>query len=164
MSLPIVFYEEHKKNMRKIWDGIKSIISINKTSKKSIAASKKWKRNSFFVTIAQKIEAKLVHTDKHQSDYLTAPIENTFTLTLTSSKEIVDVLKMLNLDKALGSNNIITKLLKQFSKAISIALDKQSNFLSKREHYQTHSKWQTLSQYSKIKKTTSIVPTTTPYQ
>ena len=65
MSLPIVFYEEHKKNMRKIWDGIKSIININKTSKKSIAASKKWKRNSFFVTIAQNIEAKLVPTDKH---------------------------------------------------------------------------------------------------
>ena len=65
MSLPIVFYEEHKKNMRKIWDGIKFIININKTSKKSIAASIKWKRNGFFVTIAQKIEAKLVHTDKH---------------------------------------------------------------------------------------------------
>ena len=64
--------QEHKKNMRKVWEGIKSIININNTSKKSInflkingneeinAATLSDSLNNFFVTIAQKIEAKLV--------------------------------------------------------------------------------------------------------
>ena len=73
--------------MRKTWNGIKSIININKTSKKSINSLKKTRNeetntatlseslNNFFVTNALKIEAKLVHTDKHYSDYLTSPTE-----------------------------------------------------------------------------------------
>ena len=75
--------------MRKTWNGIKSIININKTSKKSTNSLKQKKNrnketntatlsdtlNNFFVTIALKIEAKLVHTDKHYSDYLTSPTE-----------------------------------------------------------------------------------------
>ena len=58
--------------MRKAWEGIKSLININNTSKKSInflkingnveinAATLSDSLNNFFVTIAQKIEAKLV--------------------------------------------------------------------------------------------------------
>ena len=63
--------QEHKKNMRKVWEGIKSIININNTSEKSINflkingneeinATLSDSLNNFFVTIAQKIEAKLV--------------------------------------------------------------------------------------------------------
>ena len=125
--------------MRKTWGGIKSIININKTSKKSINCLKingneetnpstlSDSLNNFFVTIARKIEAKLVHTDKHYSDYLTTPIDNNFILAPASPKEIEDVIRTLNLGKALGSNSIPTKLPKQFSKAISIPLYKIIN-------------------------------------
>ena len=128
------FFQEPKKNMCKTWDGIKSIININKTSKKSInclkingneetnPATLSDSLNNFFVTIAQKIEAKLVHTDKRYSDYLTTATDNTFILTPTSPKEIEDAIKTLSLCKTLGPSGIPTKLLKQFSKAISIPL------------------------------------------
>ena len=83
--------------------------------------------NNFFVTIAQKIEVRLVHTNKHYSNYLTTPIENIFILLATSPKEIEDVIKTLSLGKALESSIIPTKLLKQFSKEISVPLDKLIN-------------------------------------
>ena len=91
--------------MWKTWDGIKSIFNINQTSKKNInclkingneetnPATLSDSLNNFFIMIAQKIEAKLVHTDKHYSDYLTTPIDNTFILAPTSPKEIEDVMK-----------------------------------------------------------------------
>ena len=76
------FFQEQK-NKWKIWDGIKSIININKMSKNSINClkinrNKETNRatlhdslNNFFVTVAQNVEAKLVHTDKHYFGYLT---------------------------------------------------------------------------------------------
>ena len=90
--------------MRKRWNGIKSIININKTSKKSINCLKingNEETNpatfsesliNFFVTIAQKIEAKLVHTDKHYSYYLITPIDNTFILQPASRKVVTPCL------------------------------------------------------------------------
>ena len=125
--------------MRKTWDGIKSIINNNKTSKKSInclkingneetnSATLSDSLNNFFVTIAQTNKAKLVYTYKHYSGYLTTPTNNTFILAPTSPKETEDVIKTLSLGKALGPNSIPTKLKKQFSKAISMPLDKLSN-------------------------------------
>ena len=77
--------------------------------------------------IAQTNKAKLVYTYKHYSDYLTTPTNNTFILAPTSPKETEDVIKTLSLGKALGPNSIPTKLKKQFSKAISMPLDKLSN-------------------------------------
>ena len=60
------FFQKHTKNMHKTWDGIKSIININKASKKNINCLKINKNeetnpatlsdslNNFFVNIAQK--------------------------------------------------------------------------------------------------------------
>ena len=56
--------------------------------------------------IAQKIEANLVHTNKHYSNYLTTPIDNIFILAPTSPKEIENVIKTLSLGKDLGPNSI----------------------------------------------------------
>ena len=83
--------------------------------------------NNFFVRIAQKTEARLFHTNKHYSNYLTTPIENIFILLATSPKEIEDVIKTLSLGKVLESSIIPTKLLKQSSKEISVPLDKLIN-------------------------------------
>ena len=125
--------------MRKTWDSIESIININKTYKKSINCLKingnektnpvilSDSLNNFFVIIKQKIETKLLHTDKHYSEYLTTPIDNTFILALTSSKETEDVIKTLSLGKVIGPNSVPTKLLKQFFEAISIPLYKIIN-------------------------------------
>ena len=83
--------------------------------------------NEFFSTIAQKIESKLINTTKHYTDYLTEPTTNTFILTPTNTEEIEDIIKTLNIRKSIGPNSIPTKLLKQFSKEISIPIEKLIN-------------------------------------
>ena len=79
------FFQEHKQNMLKTWEGIKSIININTTKNKSVnclnannteetnpfVLSSSF--NKFFTTVAKKIESKIVHTPKNYTDYLTNP-------------------------------------------------------------------------------------------
>ena len=133
------FFQDHKKNLHKTWEGIKMIININKTTKKEVncldingneevdPAVLSQTFNEFFSTIAQKIESKLINTTKHYTDYLTEPTTNTFILTPTNTEEIEDIIKTLNIRKSIGPNSIPTKLLKQFSKEISIPIEKLIN-------------------------------------
>ena len=120
--------------MLKTWDGIKSIININKKEKKDINCLKVDDQqatdpfvisnyfNKFFTTIAKKIESKIVQTDKKYSDFLDNPLEKTFFLTPTEPNEVQSLIKTLNLKKATGPNSIPTKLLKVFDKTISVPL------------------------------------------
>ena len=66
-------------------------------------------------------------TNKNYTDYLTNPSENTFFLRPTSPNETEDIIKTLSVGKSLGPNSIPTKLLKQFSKSISIRLSNLIN-------------------------------------
>ena len=114
------------------------IININKTTKKEVncldinrnqevdPAILSQTFNEFFSTIAQKIESKLINTTKVKH-YLTEPTTNTFILTQTNTEEIEDIIKTLNIRKSIGPNSIPTKLLKQFSKEISIPIEKLIN-------------------------------------
>ena len=79
--------------------------------------------NKFFSTIPQKIEYKLVSTTKHYENYLTEPAANTFILTPKNTKEIKDIIKTLNIRKSIGPNSIPTRLLKQFSKEMSMSIE-----------------------------------------
>ena len=125
--------------MLKTWEGIKSIININTTKKKSINCLNvnnteetdhfllSSSFNKFFTTIAKKIESNIVHTPKNYTDYLTNPSEKTFFLTPTSPDEVEDIINTLNLRKSIGPNSIPTKLLKKYSKTISIPISKLIN-------------------------------------
>ena len=123
--------------MLKTWDGIKFIININKKEKKYINYLKVDDQqvtdpfvisnyfNKFFTTfttISKKIESKIVQTDKKYSDFLDNPLEKTFFLTPTEPNEVQSLIKILNLKKVTGPNNIPTKLLKVFDKTISVPL------------------------------------------
>ena len=80
-----IFFQEHKQNMLKTWEGIKAIVNIRNISKKNInclntddieetdLAILSDLFNKFFTTIAQKIESKIVPTNKNYTDYLTNP-------------------------------------------------------------------------------------------
>ena len=70
--------------------------------------------NSFFLTIAQKIESKLTHNTKHYTDHLTEPTANKFILTTTNTEGTEDIIKTLNIPKSIGPNSILTRLLKEF--------------------------------------------------
>ena len=110
--------------MLETWNGIKSIININKKKKKkrdinSLKVDDQQATdpflisnyfNKFFTTIAEKIESKIVQTDKTYSDFLDSPLEKTFFLTSTEPNEVHSVIKTLNLKKATGLNSIPTKL------------------------------------------------------
>ena len=133
------FFQEHKQNMLKTWEGIKSIININTTKNKSInclnvnnteemdpfVLSSSF--NKFFTTIGKKIEANIVHTSENCTDYLTNPSEKTFFLTPTLPDEIEDIITTLNLTKSIGPNSIPTKLFKKYFKTISILISKLIN-------------------------------------
>ena len=58
---------------------------------------------------------------------MTNPFDKTFFLRSTTPDEIEDIIKTLNIGKSLGPNSIPTKLLKHFSKSISIPLSNLIN-------------------------------------
>ena len=128
------FFIEHKNNLFKTWQGIKSIININKKNNKTINCLKVNGKeetdpfiisdslNSFFTNIAKKIESKIPQTDKHFSDYLLNPTENSFFLTPTTPDEVSKIIKNLSSRKALGPNSIPYNILKTFHKTISVPL------------------------------------------
>ena len=80
--------------------------------------------NKFFITIAKKIKSNIVHTPKNHTNYLPNPSEKTFFLTPASLEEVEDIIKTLNPRKSIGPNSIPTKLLKKYSKTISIPISK----------------------------------------
>ena len=88
--------------------------------------------NKFFTTTAQKIESKTVPTNKNYTDYLTNPSEKTFFLRPTTPDETEDIIKTLSVGRLHGPNSIPTKLLKQFSKSISIPLSNLINLSFKK--------------------------------
>ena len=66
--------------------------------------------NKVFVTNAKKIESNMAHTPKNYTDYLKNPSEKTFFLSPT-----------------IGPSSIPTKLLKEYSKTLSIPISKLIN-------------------------------------
>ena len=133
-------FQEHKQNMLKAWEGIQFIIKINISKSKSFncldvnnieetdpfVLSSSF--NKFFTTTAKKkIESNIVHTPKNYTGCLTNSSEKTFFLTPTSPEEVGDIINTLNLRKSIGPNSIPTKLLKKYSKTISIPISKFIN-------------------------------------
>ena len=74
------------------------------------------------MTTAQQIQGKIVRTNKCFSDFLSDPLQSNFFLTSKLSDEIQEIIKSLNSKKATGPNSIPAKILKVFSKTISIPL------------------------------------------
>ena len=97
------YFADHKKNMIKNWEGIKLLVNINKRNDKTVTClnvdgvedtdpfviSNHF--NKFFSTIAQKIQGKIVKTNKHFSDLISEPLQSNFFLTPTLPDEIQDI-------------------------------------------------------------------------
>ena len=81
----------------------------------------------FFTKITEKIENKIVQTDKNYSDFLDNPLKKTFFQTPAEPYEVQSLIKTLHLKKATGPNSIPTKLLKVFDKNLSVPLAKVIN-------------------------------------
>ena len=139
------YFHEHKKNTLKTWNGIKSIININKKKKKGINCLKVDDQkaidpflisnyfNKFFTKMAKKIESKIIQTDKKYPDFLDTPLEKTFFLTPTEPNEERSLIKTLNLKKTTGPNSRPTKLLKVFDKTLRVPLANLINLSFEKE-------------------------------
>ena len=131
-----LYFFENKKNIPKIWKGINNIINnkqkdnsspnsitINNqtiTDPKHIANS----FNSFFSSIAKKIEDKIIPTDVSHMEFLKDTTRNTdsFFVEAVTPEEIEDQIKLLNNKKATGPASIDTKILKLSKELIKIPL------------------------------------------
>ena len=99
------FFDEHKNDSKKTWDGIRSIINVKGNSKeqiKSIKINDKVESspriladsfNNFFVTIAENTDKNIIHTNANYKDYLENSVTNSFFLKPTNEKEVNPNLK-----------------------------------------------------------------------
>ena len=175
------YFEEHKKNSKKIWDGIRSIISLKINSHKqirSININNKTESNSkivaetfnnFFVTIASDIDSKIIHTNTSYKD-LQGSVLNSFFLKAASKKEVISVINEMKTKKSTGCNSIPAQILKisnqiickpltylinlSFSNGIYPDLLKTSNVIPvfKRGERQDYKNYQPISLISSLSK------------
>ena len=78
--------------------------------------------NNHFTTVAAKIEKKIVKTNKTYYDFLTNPMEKTFSLYPTNPTEVEDHIKNLNVRKSVGPYSIPNQILKEFNSLLSIPI------------------------------------------
>ena len=133
------YFDRNKKNLRKVWEGVREIINISKTKKQSINNITHNDEtitdpkiiadcfNNFFTGIAKKIEKEVPRTTKKYSDYLNNPNDSSFFINPATSEEVESYIKILQNSKSIGPSSLPTKLFKKFSKALSQPLCKLIN-------------------------------------
>ena len=125
------YFLENKHNLRKTWQGIKSIIltknknhnapdCLNIDNKASFNLQDITESfNSYFSSIAQSIEAKIIPTNVHYQQYLTTPNPNSIFLTPVSGTEVSDVINSFSVYRSTGPSSIDTKILKTINNIVS---------------------------------------------
>ena len=125
------FFEEHKKNGLKIWQGINELVKKKPTKRpepKSLHINKRIETNnlkiasefnSFFNTIAVKIDVRIISTSFSFRNTLREPNENTIFLSPATVNEIESAIKELQDKKATGPNSIPSKILKNNKDVLS---------------------------------------------
>ena len=176
------YFEEHKNNSKKTWDGIRSIISLKTNSHKqirSININYKTELNSkimaetfnnFLVTIASDIDSKTIHTNTNYKDGLQDSELNSFFIKLATEKEVISVFDETKINESTGPNSIPTQILKirnqiickpltylinlSFSNRIFPALFKTSNVIPifKRGENQEYNNYRPISLTSNLSK------------
>ena len=125
------YFSTNSQNMKKMWSGIKSIIShkppispsINKIKGKDGSVTSDPSRmsnifNDYFVNVADNITTTIPKTLKSPLSYLSNRISNSLFLTPVTSIEVIDLINNLNPSKSIGPNLPI-KLLKIIGKSVS---------------------------------------------
>ena len=123
------YFKRHTRNTRKIWQGIRNIISLKCSSSAKpisleidgVVTSDSFKVansfNSFFSSIAESVRSKIP-----ESDFLKNKNPNSFFLSPVTPGEVSKLIQSLSLSKSSGPNSIPTKILKVLSTEISIPL------------------------------------------
>ena len=134
------YFSSNISNAKKLWSGIKSIISnknqisnkINGIRDKNgnmISNSEEISNvfNDYFVNVADNIEKAIPRTSKSPMDYLKASSPYSMFRSPTTKFEVEDVISNLDSTKSIGPNSIPIKLLKVLKPYISQYLEKLVN-------------------------------------
>ena len=134
------YFNKNKKNMKKVWKGIKSIINIKCknldtptcleiddetiTEPKQIASC----FNDYFSNVADKILLKRKYTGtKSYRDFLTNRLLEEFVFSDCDKDEVIDIISSLKTNKVYGPHSIPTKVLQSMKNEISETLTKIFN-------------------------------------
>ena len=134
------YFSKHKKNLQKVWKGIKEIINIknkNFDHPTSLLVDKSFTDdptkmanafNDFFTSIADDIlKKRRFEGNKSFRDFLLNPLPNSLLLFECEEIEIKKIIKLLNVHKASGPNSIDTNILHLLVEEISHPLCKIFN-------------------------------------
>ena len=107
----------HYKCQRKLKKQIKSIkINEKVESSPKILADL---FSNFFVSIAENVDKKIIHTNANCKDYPENSVNNSFFLKPTNEEEVNSIIKQMQTNKALSPNSIPTKTLKMSQQIIA---------------------------------------------
>ena len=135
------YFKINSKNMKQLWLGIKSVISIRKSSNVNVISKLKNSDgaltsdpvvianlfNKFFVNVSHDITKKIPRTRKSPLDFISNSIGESFFIAPSVPSEISDIINMLKSGKSLGPNSIPIKLLKHLCPLISLPLSQIIN-------------------------------------
>ena len=126
------YFLTNSQNMKKMWSGIKSIVSHKSFTSSSInkikgndgnVASEPSDMsnifNNFYINVASSITKTIPITPESPLDYLTNRASNSLFLTPVTPLEVKDIIDALNPSKSVGPNSIPIKLLKIVGCSIS---------------------------------------------
>ena len=136
------YFNQNVSNMKKTWEGIRELIGHQKKSCKSINALRDNRSsplvyepvkianimNSHFALCGHRLAAKLPHSEKHYSDYLTnRNVPGSFAFHLVESDEIITEIMALPSNKSYGLYSCPSKLLKCTRHILCVPLAKIPN-------------------------------------
>ena len=123
------YFSINSQNVKKLWSGIKSIIShksfssssINKIKDKdgNVTSDPSKMSNIFNVNVADGITKTIPLTRKSPLDYLSGRMRNSLFLAPVTLIEVNDLISILNPSKSVGPNSIPIKLLRIIGLSIS---------------------------------------------
>ena len=117
------FFTKNACNAKNTWDGIKSIINFNNSSKSELSSLMVENEiltdpkiiantfNKYFSTVADKLQDKIFHTSHDFKNYLKNGNNNSFFINPTDKDEIIDILITFNINKTSGPHSIPNKIL-----------------------------------------------------
>ena len=127
------YFQKNSNNMKKLWSGIKSVISIRKSSNVNVISKLKDSNenvtsdpaiiasifNKYFVNVSHNITRNIPRSKKSPMDFMGDRVGNSFFTTPSTAFEISDIISLLKSGKSLGPNSIPMKILKCLSSLIS---------------------------------------------
>ena len=119
------YFKRHTHDIKKVWNGIKSIVTLkskSKTSPKSLNIDGNCitnekiiaeNFNNFFVEIGSNLASKIPKAKKPFNVYLKNKLVNSFVLNPVDESEVVKLVNNINKNKSLGPNSIPISVLKR---------------------------------------------------